>query len=341
MEARELLGRLPQPDPDGEVRVWRRFQESRARQGASGWLASLLRPAVMGPALVMAGAAAVVAVMLPERQREITLDASSDVVRHEWSEQVELRLAGHGVATGTAQDVLVTWETGTVWVEVEPHSGTSLSVVTDEAQIEVVGTAFSVTRDALGATTSVQHGTVSVTCDDGWQGQLTAEVGPHTCWPVRPAALLGRADALLERGAPGELVLATLDRGLQVAEGGSATEGELLARRVSVRASMGQVQGAVADAERYLASGDRSRQAEVARTVGRSLLAGGCEQALRWLSLVGDEGTAEDDVVLASCLLPSEPERARQLASEALQSGQPLEPAWKDWAHELVSGGGR
>jgi hypothetical protein len=339
MEARELLGRLPEPDPDGEARVWRRFQESRARQGARGWFASLLRPVVLGPALIAAGAVALL--MLPERQREITLDASSDVVRYEWSDQVELRLEGHGVATGTAQDVLVTWETGTVWVEVEPQSGTSLSVVTDEAEIWVVGTAFSVTRDALGATTTVQHGTVAITCDDGWKGKLTAQDGPHTCWPVRPAALLGRADALLERGAPTELVLATLDRGLAVAERGTSTEGELLARRVRVRASMGQVQEAVADAERYLASGERSRRAEVARTLGRMLLPGGCEQALQWLLLVGEEGTAEDDVVLASCLLPSEPERARQLAKDALASGEPLDPAWKAWADQLVNGGGR
>ena len=114
----------------------------------------------------------------------VTLDTAGR--SHPWSPQVRLELDGHGVATGTDRDVVVQWESGTLGVDVVPKSGTSLSVVTEEAVIRVVGTAFEVRRDPLGVTTTVAHGRVAVRCEDGWKGSSrTRAVPTPACRPVR------------------------------------------------------------------------------------------------------------------------------------------------------------
>lgn len=337
MDARDYLQRLPEPDPTAVPRIWRRFQQTRAeerRRNRSSWVA-LAWPATAG--LAATAAAVVIGVVLtrPEAPRTVDLVATAGAPSYAWSEDVVLALDGHGAASGTSKDVQVDWESGTVGVEVKPHAGISLAVVTEEGTVRVVGTKFTVTRDALGVTTAVERGQVEVTCADGWRGPLVAADGPHTCLPVRAAALLGRADALTAAGAAPGPVLETLDFGLERAEAGSPVEGELLARRLQVRAAAGATDDALADADRYLASGQRSRVGEVLGTAGRvALAAKGCEAALPYLRQLEATGTAEDLVVLASCVAPTDAGAASALVRAALgrADAAQMDPAWRNWA---------
>lgn len=333
MDAQQLLKRLPEPDPRAPDRIWRRFRDTRAtaRYSRSQRWGFAIPIAALGGA---AAAALALWPATPEPQRVVALDTAGI---HPWSAQVQLELDGHGVATGTDRDVVVQWESGTLAVDVVPNSGTSLSVVTEEAVIRVVGTAFEVRRDPLGVTTTVEHGRVAVSCEDGWTGELTHEGGPHTCLPTRPGALLGRAEFLTAEGAPTETLLETLDLGLARAVPGSAVEGELLARRVRARADRGEVGAALEDADRYLTAEPRSRADEVLQTAARlALTVRGCADAVLYLRRLEATGSAEDRILLASCLATDDPARARALVQASLGSGEPIDPAWATWARSFV-----
>lgn len=326
-EIREWLQRLPDPDPRDTERVWARFQESR-RPGRRRW-ELLLLPAVAAAALLLW--------LTPEAPRREPLEAAGTAA---WSDEVSLAFDGRGVASGVDRDLLLEWEAGTVRVDVTPHAGNRVRVSTEEATVTVTGTIFSVRRDTLGVTTQVERGSVEVRCADGWVGAVTPADGPRTCLPVRAAALLGRANALLEAGAAPAEVRDTVDRGLAVAEAGSPVEGELLAHRVRVGTDEGRVEEVAADADRYLGSGHAGRRVEVLRAAGRLVYRErGCAAALRFLEPLATEGDAEDRVVLAACT----PDRGRalSLAREALRSGQGIEPGWRAWAEDLLAREGR
>lgn len=317
-EIRDFLSALPEPDPAATDRIWRRFQESRAPR--RGWAL---------PAIALAAASAAVWVAVRDPVREVRLEGQPVA----WSGDISLGAAGHGTAHGTRGDLTVDWETGSVRVQVTPDAGNRVRVRTEEAEVEVTGTVFTVRRDALGSTTAVERGSVAVSCADGWAGAVTPDSGPHTCWPARAGGLLGRADALIEAAAPPDDVIATVDRGLSLADPGSAVEGELLARRVRAGSDANRVDDVRADAERYLSSNGGSRRVEVLRAVSRLLYRErGCTEALPYLQALETDGGAEDRVVLAACV----PERSVALASAALASGEPLSDEWRSWAQSVV-----
>ncbi|MBX2802348.1 MAG: FecR family protein [Myxococcales bacterium] len=273
---------------------------------------------MMPLALVMAAAVALVT-LIPENERSMVLDAPDDAANTlAWSEQVNLTFAGTGSVTGTSKDLVVNWQAGTLRAEVAPNTGTGLSVRTDEGSIDVVGTVFSVRRDALGVTTWVDKGRVAVSCEDGWQGEITPQMGSHTCLPVRPAMLLGRADALVEQAAPASDVLDALNRGMAAAQPGAPVVGELLALRMEVLSDAGRPDEALRDADAYLAS-EGPRSLEVRRFAAWLALAErGCASAMPYLERLGPSGMGADQVLLAECLITSEPSRARALLGTAL-----------------------
>lgn len=321
MDVNEQLNNLPEPDPASLDRVWRRYQQTRqARPSRVGW----------GWTLGLAGAVAVAAATLlvlraddaPRRQ----LLASAEQTTRSWSDDIGLTLQGRGEIAGTSKDAEIHWRTGTVTASVTPKSGNKLAVVTEEARVEVVGTVFSVTRDELGVTTWVDRGRVKVACKDGWEGEIGPEDGKKVCLPVRPALLVGRADALAASSASTALQLETLDRGLALAEQGSATAGELLRRRVDVQVAQGAVEGAVKDAEAYLSAGG-PYAVEVRRAVVYAALqdAHGCSTALPFLADLEHTGDATDRVLLARCVAPEQPSRARALLEDARPH---LDAAW-------------
>ena len=331
MSVDQQLKQLPEPDERRISHLRERFDESRARRKIS------LRPWAVGGATLVAAMAAFL-LLTPEMARDVSL-RSEDGSAQIWSDTVELSVQGHGMARGTSRDLVIDWEMGTLDVDVVPQTGTSVVVHTQEGTVRVLGTVFQVTRDALGATTSVRRGKVQVDCVDGWTGVVTADSGPHTCLPIGPGALLRRADALEEQGESSELVLATLNRGLSIADSDAAVYGELLVRRMQLHAAQGPVVAAFADADRYLALGQQARTADVLRLAGRlALSSDGCDRAQLYLSPLSVQGTAEDQLMWASCLAGHDLPAAKVLAQRALERGETVDTNWKTWGENLIGG---
>ena len=180
MDLRDAIEHMEEPDPRAVDRIWRRFEDSRARRRWPAWtLAGAGGLGLAGAAV----AAAVVALSWPSAERTLQLESLATRT-HTWSEQVSLDVTGRGTVRGTDQDVQIRWLSGHLRIEVEPNTGTRLQVHTDEARVQVIGTVLSVDRGALGVAVGVEKGRVRVTCRDGWSGDVTAESGPHTCQPV-------------------------------------------------------------------------------------------------------------------------------------------------------------
>ncbi|MEZ4315930.1 MAG: FecR domain-containing protein [Myxococcota bacterium] len=339
MDIRTELQKLPPPDPTAPDRVWQRYRESRGRtRCAMRWAV----PLGLGLACAAAGLLWVGANDAERSEvRTVAIEVSQAPRQHEWSDVVALDVAGQGRVTGTDRNVEIAWESGTITAHVTPNTGTQLAVVTDEARVEVVGTVFSVTRNQLGVTTTVEKGRVKVACASGWEGFVTPTEGSRTCLPVRPALLLARADALSDQGASAEVLLDTLDRGVSLAEPGSVALGELLVRRMRVHGDAGAVEASLADARAYLALGDGPRSVEVNRYAGwNAMSAQGCAAALPFLAPLESAGTGADRVLLAECLASSDASRARALLESAVSDG--LDATWSARAQsDLAALGGR
>ncbi len=197
----------------------------------------------------------------PARALSERLDAL-ELVSRSLTAEVDLDYQGSGSVEGTDRAPHIRWEVGRLDVTVTPDQGIYLVVETDEGAVHVVGTAFSVTRDALGTLVRVERGEVSVTC----QGSLSRSVGPGeqtTCLPVRPAAWLGRAHALLAAGHPVDDVLHAVDQGLKLSKREGPADGELVALRIRVLVDAGRYPEALRAADAYLASGATPRRPEV------------------------------------------------------------------------------
>ena len=174
-------------------------------------------------------------------------------------EGITVEPAGRGSLVAEGGRVDVTWESGRLTLDVDPARELEVEVVTREAVVRVLGTAFAVERDALGTRVTVERGRVAVACAEG-EHELEAG-GDLTCLPTTPSGLLGRALAL--DGDP-EALLATVDLGLARVEAGSAVHGELLALRAEALASQGRTDDARAAAKTYLDAGHTARREDLA-----------------------------------------------------------------------------
>lgn len=332
MDIKNHLNHLPEPDPESLDRVWRRYKESRstADRRSFGWATW-----GAGATLVCAVAAAALFVILPaaDGQRHEVLASVDTMSTERWTDEVELSIEGRGEIAGTSKNAEIQWQSGTVTSSVRPKSGNQLKVVTEEAVVEVVGTVFSVTRDALGTSTRVDKGRVKVTCTGGWSGEIGPEDGTRVCLPVRSGALVGRFNKLKADGASLDAQLATLDAGLTKAAPGSAHEDQLLLGRLEVHGERGDVDQMLRDADAYL-SRARSKEVDARQYVSRALLAAGndCRRALPYLAELEHTGTAVDRVLLAECLLTQQPTRARTLLDDALPQ---LDGEWQARATAL------
>lgn len=326
MDIKEVLSSLPPPDPQGPERVWRRKERAEEHRRRTAWVFPI--------GLLVASAILAIAFQpASERQLELaTPSGHTEAVA--WSDTVSFTFEGSGRVQGTADDLVIAWEDGTLHAQVEPGTGTGLEVRTTEASVRVVGTVFRVHRDAMGTTTTVEEGKVEVACTDGWQGLVTAESGPHVCLPTRPAMLLGRASALRDRGRDTTDVLATLDRGIELASTTSVIRGELLALRMEVLSEAGDYARAISDADAYLAL-DGPRSLEVTRFAAWLALSDrGCDQGLVYLEALGEQATTEDRILHAECVVADDPVRARLLLRGV--DSATLEPSWADRARTVM-----
>lgn len=242
----------PEPGPGAVVRLRARHATSQRRAVRLVWALPLIACAAIG---------ALVWVNRPPKVLSEQLEAQA-LESRTLTEDVHLEFSGTGTVDGTERAPHIRWEAGVLDLDVTPDRGINLVVDTDEGEVAVVGTAFSVTRDALGTLVSVTRGHVRVACHN--QAPTVLGAGETaTCLPVRAAAWIGRARALLAAGRPADEVLAAVRRGLSLASEGDPATGELVALRIRVLVDAGRYTEALAAANDYLASGASPRRAEV------------------------------------------------------------------------------
>ena len=308
-DVRQALEQLGEPDLEAVDRIYARYKTTRALEPRRR------RRRIAGGAVALAAAVTLTTLWATSEEAPRSLEVASPVtpVAHQWGSNVQFEAVGQGTLEGTDSEAVLAWTTGTVEVEVTPQTDTQLSVVTEEARVDVIGTVFQVRRDALGSTVGVDRGKVQVACTEGQTLELTAGMR-HTCLPVTAAGLLGRADALIDAGRHDEL-LDTLDRGIGLGSG--PVKGELLVRRMQHNSRSGAVDAVLSDATEYLAN-DSGRLVEVQRMAAYTAAKRGCSEALPWLEQLQVGGSAADLVFLGECLVNVDPDRAHAVLTRAL-----------------------
>ncbi len=275
--SREILSRLPEPAPGADARVRARLDRP----------APTLRLPLAG-LLLAAGLAAWFLREPPETPVLLSLEGEASAVAV--GEHVRLVATGTGTAGGTDRRPRLRWDRGRLDVDVDHGEGIDLRVETAEAVVRVVGTAFTVRRDILGTGVDVVHGVVEVTC----AGALPRRVktgDTATCWPTRPAGLLGRARALQAAKAPPVDVLSTLDA-VDARDADPIVTGEVLALRFDMLRALGRDDEALAAARDYRFGGYTERATEIAAAaVALELTRGDCRAASAWADVLDSDAT--------------------------------------------------
>lgn len=316
---RAALRALPGATPVGTARV---IASLRTRPRAR--VAPLLATAFVTTAFACAAAALLALRFLyaPPLPLGAGLDAAESWAALQPTDEVRFDFRGRGRLGGTSRAPVVDWEVGVLRIEVEPERGIDLVVHTREADVRVVGTGFTVSRDALGTTVAVTHGHVAVMCVDG-EKQLLGAAEQRICLPTNASGLLGRAQALVDQGATGDEVLAAADHGLAAGASG-AVRGELELLRVETLTRLGRAAEALGAADAALA-GAPSRRIELQRLAARNALdLRGCTGALPYLAaLAATDTTGPELVQYADCVEATEPAAARDALMRALRAGAP------------------
>lgn len=243
------------PAPGAEQRLIQRMRGGRP--ATTSW-----RPIALAT-LVLASAVLTLVLGIERSPAELSRDLTSEApLAVELTAEVRVELEGSGHVAGTVVAPRVRWESGTLSLDVEPHRGIDLIVETPEGTVRVVGTAFTVVRDALGTSVRVARGEVAVSCVGA--SAVAVPAGEQSvCLPVRAAGMLIRAQRLLDLGSEPDVVLSSVERGLELATDGEPAVGELLALRIRLLLQAGRQDEALADAERYLAiGGPRSQEVQ-------------------------------------------------------------------------------
>jgi ferric-dicitrate binding protein FerR (iron transport regulator) len=183
------------------------------------------------------------------------------------SPEVQLAPNGVGSATGTRGAPQINWRRGLLTVDVKPKHDIRLVVNTEEAQVTVLGTRFSVDRGPLGTTVQVERGKVQVDCVTAQAPRQSVLTGGDTvtCWPIQPARLLTRALALEVAGTAPDEVQESVEAGLLSATG--HVRGELLALQFRLATRQGDGTEALRLARLYLSEGNTLRAEELSRHV--------------------------------------------------------------------------
>lgn len=267
-------------------------QAGRAPLGRRWLLATALAVAVLGAFLAW-----------PQvRWLTARLDSTDHFTDLAPTSEVSLSFQGQGELSGTDRDPVVTWERGTLVVEVEPGRHIPLVVETREGRVRVTGTGFTVDRDAMGTHVVVRHGSVDVECHSAGRSAL----GPGQdvlCPPVSAAGWLARSRLQQDQGQGPQVVLESSEAGLALCSPTDLARYELGAIRVRALADLGRRDEALAAAERYLEDPQATRADEVRRLAARLALqeeASPCQRAqdhLRALAPTDPEAAA----ILETC----------------------------------------
>ncbi len=267
-------------------------------------------PAWRRPALVALAASALGAIALWGLLDQPPAPIGGPLNSGPLTAEVQLQVSGVGSATGTAREVQLQWQAGTLNVELEPERGVSLVVQTEEATTRVVGTGFAVLRDALGTTVLVRHGAVEVQCVGGAARRLLAN-DQQNCPPRSAAGRLGRVRALQDSGAENTLLLDELEAALSLPDATGDVALELYSVQLDTLLRMDRRDDALALAE-TLARHDGPRTLEAHRVAARlrlSLPSGpDCAGALPHLRALAAKDRLEADAPwLTTCEKESTP----------------------------------
>ncbi len=299
-----------EPSEADVAAVRRRVRESVGARAAP-------RRSLAALGLALAGAAALAAVVFAVSSSPA--DPVAEVALRsvgEWSDAapragVELRFQGDGELVSAER---IDWAEGVIEVDVEPQRGIELAVVTEEAEVRVVGTHFTVDRDSFGTRVDVDHGKVAVACADGRELMIT---GGESARCLRSAASgLGWAMALGEAGSGPEVRLAAVELSLMQPGGSSAVVDELSALRAVLLEEAGRGEDARVAAQAVLARVERTDMREIAAR--QALASGSCEAATPHLSALLSVEPITARLHLADCAASSDPQAARALLEEAL-----------------------
>ncbi len=315
-----LLGQLDAPSVQAQARLQDRIAEIPERYPRGG----IARPARTAGLLALAGAAGLV-LLSPLSDPPLTLEPLATALEQsdtptDLAPFPGVSLAyhdGYGELAGTTRSPEIQWVHGRLDVEVEPERGIELAVHTEEADIRVVGTRFSVTREDARTVVAVERGKVEVSCNEHDTVLITAGQS-KACDPRTPARLLLRADRLRKRGAEPDEVLEVAERGLALAHTGDAAWSHLQILSMLALESAGRQEQALQRAESYLQAGHARRRDEVLR-LAMGLSESPCQLAAAHRAMLeSEQAQAVDLVRLSDCMGADEGEQARRLLVRAL-----------------------
>lgn len=254
------FARDTRPSPADVDRLRRRLRRApEPTSEAPSWLHRWL----LGPALVAATLLLMVLRPAPDAPPTLLGAATpSDIVL---SQDVSLDFEGQGQIDGTERAPRIAWSHGHLRASVTPHQGIDLRVTTQEAEVRVVGTVFTVDRDALGTRVAVERGKVEVRCVDGRRSFVRpGEI--VWCEPGTAAGYLARARALQRDGSSLAAILAAVEAGSAL-QGSSAVRVELRWVRAEALGQHGRRAAALRAAAAALDAGAGHRHADFAALV--------------------------------------------------------------------------
>ncbi len=313
-----LLKELPGPTAAAEARVRARIHQGlRAPRRRPGWAVPI------GAAAASAVATLVLLILFagPEPiEGELVADLALP-------EGLALDVDGQGAIEGTVKAPRIQWRRGRLAVDVDPAAGLSVVVETPEAEVAVLGTAFSVDRGALGTTVAVERGKVAVRCAGHDEGSTLEAGGDQTCAPTTAAGLLARARALQKANPAGAVTAASA--GLS-AEPSAAVKTELRLTRAEALAADGQRADALSAISSLVEDGAGHRRTDALHVaVGVAGPRASCSTVRGWLEELAERGARADELGrLADCVAKTDPARAKALLKQALQA----EPSAEDRA---------
>ncbi len=264
----EAFRQRTEPDDESLDRVRRGW---RARRGP----APHKRPLLLFAGFAVAGALAVGIALRAPPALEARL-SSATATSAAITPLIRADYQGVGAVSGDADAPRFLWSEGTIQLDVAPDRGLSLVVETEEMHVAVIGTVFSVTRDARGSRVQVERGQVVATClhePDGRPGRLGAGEG-FTCLPGDSEGLLRRATALRDAEEAPEEILATVERALAMPDVDPLIRVELAFLRLTLLTQLGRYTDATGAAEAFLADDPPLHRTEV-ETVRERLRAAG------------------------------------------------------------------
>ena len=316
-----LVARSHEPTPSERDRLLRRVRATQARPSTilvRAWWVGVAAVAALG--LAVAGGLG--------SRRPLVLASG----RVQVGPGIEAQVQGEGTARVTATSTEVQWTRGVLTLEVERQAGRSVLVRTEEAEVWVVGTGFTVERGELGTEVSVHHGLVDVVCRAaGWSAPVAhVSTGSSVeCWPDA-AAGLGRLLALERQEASADARLRVIDEAFKHPVGRDTTRSTLAERRVDVLLELGRDDEAV---EATLQLPPEVRHARLTRGADSAMRKGECEAAEGWLKALVDLGDAAGTLLRVQCLADEDPVEARavlgQLEGQSLPA--PLEAVAQEW----------